>query len=236
MPCWTAWGMSYMQLTDGGYVHFTPGTGSTHAQPSNDSDEQAPLSRGAVLSKLTKYIEDPEHCKKEIPFEDQLKVFLWMDSNVPFFSHYRQVPPATLSDAVRKDLKDVHSRRCASCHDPGKTMPDERSGLNAHHIARHVGGPAGQWGVAFSGMRVKHLNLSNPSHSAALQAPLAVGAGGWGLCGGEGPAVFKDKSDVDYRKILSALEQGVQRKSGIFVQGVKELLEEREAQAQSTIP
>jgi hypothetical protein len=225
--------MSYMQLTDGGYVHFTPGTGSTHAQPSNDSDEQAPLSRGSLLSKLTKHVQGSGPCRKDIPFEDQLKVFLWIDSNVPFFSHYRQVPPATLSDAARKDLKGVHDRRCASCHDPGKTMPDELSGLNQHHIARHVGGPAGQWGVAFSGMRVKHLNLSNPSHSAALQAPLAVTAGGWGLCGGEGSAVFKDKSDPDYLKIFSALDEGTQRKHGIFVQGVKELLEEREAQVRS---
>lgn len=226
----TAYNMSYMQLTDGGYVHFTPGTGTTHAQPSNDSDEQAPLSRGTVLSKLTQYIQDPGPCKKKIPFEDQLKVFLWMDSNVPFFSHYRQVPPAMLSDVARQDLKEVHSRRCANCHDPGITMPDEKSGLNEHHIARHVGGPAGQWGVAFSGMRVRHLNLSNPSHSVALQAPLAVAAGGWGLCGGEGTVVFKDKNDPDYRKILSALEQGIQRKSGIFIQGVKELLEKRKTQ------
>lgn len=231
----TAYNMSYMQLTDGGYVHFTPGTGSTHAQPSNDSDGQAPLSRGSLLSKLTKHVSGFGPCKKEIPFEDQLKVFLWIDSNVPFFSHYRQVPPSALSDSARHDLKEVHDRRCAGCHDPRKVMPDERSGLNQHHIARHVGGPAGQWGVALSGMRVRHLNLSNPSHSAALQAPLAVAAGGWGLCGGEDAAVFKDKIDVDYRKILSALEQGVQRRNGILIQGVKELLEERDAQAGTSL-
>ncbi len=225
----TAYNMSYMQLTDGNYVHFTPGTGSTHAQPTNDYDRQAPLSRGTVLSKLTKHIQDPGHCSKTIiPFEDQLKVFLWIDSNVPFFSHYRQVPPAALSTEARKDLADVHTRRCAACHDPKKTMPDEKSGLNQHHIARHVGGPAGQWGVADSGMRVRHLNLSNPSHSAALQAPLAAAAGGWGLCGGDGAAVFKDKSDEDYLRILSSLEQGVEHKNGILIQGVKELLAEKQ--------
>ena len=36
--------MSYMELTDKMLVHYTPGTGRTHAQPTNDCDEQAPLS------------------------------------------------------------------------------------------------------------------------------------------------------------------------------------------------
>jgi len=228
----TAYNMSYMQLTDGGYVHFTPGTGNTHAQPTNDCDEQAPLSRGSLLSKLTKYIMDPRHCEKEIPFEDRLKVFLWIDSNVPFFSHYRQVPPAGLSKHARGGLADVHRRRCASCHNPGRFMPDEKSGLNEHHIARHVGGPAGQWGVARSGMRVRHLNLSNPSHSAALQAPLAKAAGGWGLCKGkDGASVFSDKNDPDYKKALAALRDGVAHRSGITAKGVKALLRERRAAA-----
>ena len=222
----TAYNMSYMQLTDGQYVHFTPGTGSTHAQPSNDCDEQAPLSRGSVLSKLTKYIENPEHCKKKIPFDDQLRVFLWIDSNVPYFSHYRQVPDTRLSGKAIHTLKDVHRRRCATCHDPRKSMPDEKSGLNQHHIARHVGGLAGQWGVADSGMRVRHLNLSNPSHSAALQAPLAKSAGGWGMCTKDGKPVFADKNDLDYKLILQSLRQTETRK-GIQYKGIKQLLEER---------
>ena len=218
----TAYNMSYMQLTDGMYVHFTPGTGHTHAQPTNDCDEQAPLSRGSVLSRLTPFLMDPEHSKHDIPFEDRLKVFLWIDSNVPFFSHYRQVPPSYLKPVARKTLGDVYRRRCASCHDayPG---PDAESGLNEHHIRRHVGGLAGQWGIAPSGMRVRHLNLSNPSHSAALQAPLARTAGGWELCKG-GP-VFRDKNDPDYRKAFSALENGVTHRSGIATMGVKALLE-----------
>ena len=220
----TAYNMSYMQLTDGQYVHFQPGTGSTHAQPTNDCDEQAPLSRGSVLSKITKRIQDPKHSKKKIPFEDQLKVFLWIDSNVPFYSHYRQVPPSQLNGDAINSLKDVHKRRCASCHKPGEFMPDEKSGLNRHHIARHVGGLAGQWNVADSGMRVRHVNLTNPSHSAALLAPLDKKAGGWGLCTTEGQSVLKDKNDADYVKMLQALKTGVIRREGITVTGIKELL------------
>jgi hypothetical protein len=224
----TAYNMSYMQLTDGRYVHFTPGTGATHGQPSNDSDEQAPLSRGSVLSKITKYLQDAKHTEKVIPFEDQLKVFLWIDSNVPYFSHYRQAPPSKLSGAAVGTLKEVHQRRCAKCHDPGKFMPDERSGLNELHIARHRGGPAGQWGVATSGMRVRHINLTNPSHSAALLAPLSKKGGGWGLCQGEGDPIFRDKNDGDYRKCLDTLKNGVERldENSILAKGIKQLLEE----------
>jgi mono/diheme cytochrome c family protein len=224
----TAYNMSYMQLTDGMYVHFTPGTGSTHSQPTNDYDEQAPLSRGSVLSKLTKYIQDEKHSKNKIPFEDQLKVFLWIDSNVPFFSHYRQEPPAILSDTARSTLVTVHANRCASCHNPDKIMPDEKSGLRIDHIWRHhPSEPVGQWGVAESGMRVRHVNLSNPSHSAVLQAPLAVEAGGWGLCGSKQNPVFKDKNDGDYKLMLDSIQNGVVERTGIMTKGIKELLEEK---------
>ncbi len=222
-----AYNMSYMQLTDGMYVHFTPGTGHTHAQPSNDSDEQSPLSRGTVLSRLTKYIEDPEHCKKKIPFADRLKIYLWIDTNVPFYSHYRQRPPRGLHAQGVDALSKLHGRRCASCHDPRKFMPDEKSGLNVFHIRRHVGGPAGQWGIANSGMRVRHINLSNPSHSAALMAPLAEEAGGWGLCQADGKPVFEDRQDVDYVKMLNVLETEVKDFEGVEVKGVKQLLAEK---------
>ena len=228
----TAYNMSYMQLTDGGHVHFQPGTGSTHAQPTNDSDEQAPLSRGSVISKLTKYIEDAEHCGKSISFDEQLRVFLWVDSNVPFFSHYRQVPPASLNKTAINSLRTVYARRCASCHN--QSMPDTASGLNAHHIARHVGGPAGQWGISNSGMRVRHINLSNPSHSASALAPLAKDAGGWGLCGDSIEPVFKNKDDADYKKILSSIKDGIQLRKGIEVKGIKKLLQEEIAKKQST--
>jgi hypothetical protein len=221
-----AYNMSYMQLTDGMYVHFTPGTGRTHAQPSNDYDLQAPLSRGTVLSRLTAYFLDPEHCKQQIPFADRLKVFLWIDSNVPFYSHYRQVPPLALKADARKELRGVYERRCARCHDAWD-RPDARSGLSQHHIARHVGGQAGQWGIARSGMRVRHLNLSHPAHSAALQAPLAKQAGGWGICQGKDGPIFCDGQDADYQEMLGALQNGVVSKTGILVQGVKELLHER---------
>jgi hypothetical protein len=149
-------------------------------------------------------------------------VFLWIDTNVPFYGHCRQKSPTVLEEQARKDLADVHRRRCAGCH--GNDNPDTRSGLSEAHSQVHV--PAsrpGQWGIARSGMRVRHLNLSNPQHSAALQAPLAQSAGGWGLCkNGDGKPVFAGIDDPDYQKILSSLKCVQHR----VEPGVKDLLAE----------
>ena len=58
-------------------------------------------------------------------------------------------------------------------------------------------------------MRVRHINLSNPEHSAALQAPLAQSEGGWELCKEAGcKPVFASKEDPDYQKILAMCTQG----------------------------
>jgi len=220
----TVYNMSYMELTDRSLVHFAPGTGSTHAQPTNDCDEQAPLSRGSLLSKLTKYIQDPKHYKKQMSFEEQLAIFLWIDSNVPFYGHCRQRSPTLLAEAARGELRAVHGKRCASCH--RNDSPDTKSGLNEHHTTTHVGTyRPGQWGVAPSGMRVRHLNLSHPEDSGALQAPLAKSAGGWGLCKGEDDKpVFSDSNDQDYQRMLFALRRVERRDEP----GMKELLEKRQ--------
>lgn len=81
--------------------------------------------------------------------------------------------------------------------------------------------------IAPSGMRVRHLNLTHPSHSAALLAPLAKDAGGWGLCAGNGQPVFRDNNDEDYQKLLKALATGVTRQEGIQTSGIKQLLRDR---------
>ena len=76
--------------------------------------------------------------------------------------------------------------------------------------------------MARSGMRVRHLNLSHPEHSAALQAPLAEHAGGWGLClEDDGTPVFDSTNDPDYWRIRAALSRVECRNEP----GVKELIE-----------
>jgi cytochrome c5 len=229
----SAYSMSYMELTDKMLVHFTPGTGSTHAQPSNDSDGQAPLSRGSVISKLTKYVQDAEHSGENIPFEDQLKIFLWVDSNVPFYSHYRQKSSVDLRENNAKGrLREVWQKSCASCHDK-QDLPDMLSGLNEHHVRTHaVENKPGEWGPAPSGMRPRHLNFTNIEHSAALRAPLAKSAGGWGLCSKDGKDVFKDKNDAGYKAIVDIMKsvgnRAEKNKGEVDYKSIVDLIKEKD--------
>ena len=78
-------------------------------------------------------------------------------------------------------------------------------------------------------MRVRHLNLTHPEHSHALQAPLAESAGGLGWCAGkDGKPVFAWKDDPDCKRILKALTEAVVVRDQ---PGVKELLRQRKAHA-----
>ncbi len=217
----TVFNMSYMELVDKGLVHFAPGRGRTYMQLNSDYDEQAPLSRGSHLSELTRYIDDPKHAETRLTAEERRRVFLWIDSNIPFYGHYDQNSPTVLSNEARANLKAVYDRRCASCHDE-PNRPDTPSFLDYYSIHVHTGPRPGQWGIAESAMRVRHLNLSHPERSAALQAPLEKDAGGWGLCGGkDAKPIFRDTTDADYRQILEALKSGVVRRDE---PGVAELL------------
>jgi hypothetical protein len=217
----TVFNMSYMELVDKALVHFVPGAGHTHAQPTVDYDQQAPLSRGALLSQLTKFIEDPGHSEKTMPWEDRYRIYCWIDANVPFYSHYSQMSPTILAEPARQELQGIYKRRCATCHDQ-RPRRDASTWLSPAHIWVHTGPPPGQWGISESGMRVRHLNLTHPAHSLALRAPLSASAGGLQLCvQRDGRPVFADRQDADYGAALRALSEGVVRREQ---PGVRDLL------------
>ena len=219
----TIFNLSYLELAEKRLVHFTHGKGRTYMQLNLDYDGQAPLSRGSMLSKLTRYVEDPKHIKTTLSWDEKLRVFLWIDSNIPYYGHYDQYCPTVLSEPAIQSLKDVYQRRCAGCHNRAG-QPDTPAYLDPSSIAVHTGPSPGQWNIAESGLRVRHLNLTHPELSAALRAPLAKEAGGWGLCQKDGAPVFADAKDADYGKMRQALETGVQRKSGLSAQSVSELV------------
>jgi hypothetical protein len=69
------------------------------------------------------------------------------------------------------------------------------------------------WDIKYGDPRLRfsrHIlyNLSRPERSLQILAPLAVEAGGLGICkGADGSAVFKDTGDSDYRVLLAAIEE-----------------------------
>ena len=102
----------------------------------------------------------------------------WIDTNGVYYDRYETYYPNRdiFTGAVEKELHDVYSRRCATCHsgDDGGRFSNWWRSLNQHDVRQ----------------------------SRMLQAPLARAAGGWQRCQ---PSVFADQSDPDYERLLATL-------------------------------
>ena len=155
------------------------------------------------VAKITPRLGNPKHSGTDIPWQDRYRVYCWIDANIPFYSHYKQMSPTILNENARKELRGVCTRRCAVCHDR-RPRADAIAWLSPHSIWVHAAPSPEQWGITESGMRVRHLNLTHPPRSLALQAPLAKSADGPQLCvGKDGKPVFHDKNDADYATSLA---------------------------------
>jgi hypothetical protein len=135
-----------------------------------------PYTYGSKVSTLTKLLEAGHHDVKLSDAEWQV-LFHWMDANAVYYDRYQSAygDRHIFGTGVRREMENVHGRRCASCHggDDGR---------------------GGSWWLS--------INRRDPKLSRALLAPLARAAGGWERC--EGP-VFVTTEDPDYRKLLAAL-------------------------------
>lgn len=102
----------------------------------------------------------------------------WIDTNGVYYDRYETYYPNRdiFTGAVEKELHDVYSRSCATCHsgDDGGRFSNWWRSLNQHDVRQ----------------------------SRMLQAPLARAAGGWQRCQ---PSVFADQSDPDYERPLATL-------------------------------
>jgi hypothetical protein len=140
-----------------------------------------PRTIGSSASRLMGYLDGSHHGVKLSPLEHK-KVRLWIESSATYPGTYAALGcgmyPVQLS---HQSL----GGRCASCHD---APPD------APHAAPKF--PS----FAFESF----FNLSQPEKSLVLRAPLAAEAGGLGLCGN---AVFVNRDDPDYQRILTAIRE-----------------------------
>ncbi len=178
---------SYDQILEKELIDFTPRFRQA------DHDNEAPLTRYSMVSRLNRYLDDPDHSGSEVPFEDKLRVNIWINSNAPYYGanltlradRSRNVWTALQQEEA--ELKALYKKRCTSCH-----TADFQEQQLARKPKRWV---MDTW---------SHENLTHPGWSAMLQAPLAEAAGGWGLCGKENP-VFEDKQDPVYVRMLELL-------------------------------
>jgi hypothetical protein len=216
--------VSYDNLVDRELVDFANAFAIDH-------DENTPLTLGAIVSPLREFIETEHAGCPPLPREDRYRVYAWIDANVPYYSTYvstraktpggrdgwdtgeeRQKRSGWMVDHVAR----VFDRRCMSCHQrtvhnqglwsSPKIIVSSRHwthrGVTAHGFPVWVPLTA-KYGPEF------RINLTRPSHSLMLNAPLAKEAGGLGYCTLEdGSPVFDDTADIDYRRLLGAIETG----------------------------
>ncbi len=92
--------------------------------------------------------------------DEQRRIFLWIDLNIPYYGTSEAVYPnlqgcrRILPAELNKTLAAVAQRRCAECHDGGKSIP-----------------------------RKVWVRIENPHLNSFLVAPLAKSAGGSEACG-----------------------------------------------------
>lgn len=161
-----------------------------------------PLEAGFRASRLGDYM-TREHCGKEMSRADRERVALWVDANIPYYATYANSRPETAGkrdlfqcEAFQRDFFEVYERRCASCHQ------------EFHHNDTPSGpaNPTTVWNGRFA-----WVNFTHPENSAVLTAhlPKPAGRGISTLAEGKPETfLFRDESDADYQKLLSAIRAG----------------------------
>ena len=172
------------------------------------NSNQPPRSVGSGASRIFDMIDGSHYGVKASDRQKKL-LRLWIDSGAVYAGTYAALGSGMLGGHVENKLvnsgtnwpevragSQVIRNRCMSCHTGGKKLPLHLSGGGRGRFSRHV-----------------VFNLSRPSKSLVLLAPLSKDAGGFGLCrekSGKAAEVFKDKQDPGYQKLLAMCRRGHQ--------------------------
>ncbi len=188
----------------------------------NGLGNQPPRSIGSAASPLLSRLSGGHKDVKASP-EEWRTVWLWIESAAPYGGSYAALRNSAdqgyYGNAGHKffgECQDVFARRCCECHK--NTAESNINGLPFNWSVRmdkerHLAGrptsnyernivtndPARLYDTAAL------VNYTQPECSSVLLAPLAKEAGGYGRCG---RAVFADKNDPDYSKMLVSIQSG----------------------------
>jgi mono/diheme cytochrome c family protein len=188
----------------------------------NGLGNQPPRTIGSAASPLLSRLSGGHKNVKASPSEWRT-VWLWIEAAAPFGGSYAALRNTEeqnyyghAGNKLFGECRDVFKRRCFECHKNtaernvsgfpfnwGLRRDKERK-LAGHPTGSHErivlpNDPARLYDAALL------ANYTQPDCSALLLAPLAKEAGGYGRCG---KAVFTDKSDPDYKKLLASIESG----------------------------
>jgi len=179
-----------------------------------------PRALGSSNSKLLRYLDGTHYGVKAAP-QQKLALRLWIESGAAYPGTYAALGCGMIGNYIEnqqvntgaqwpatKQAHEAIQRRCASCHnDPTRILPldlaDERG--------------VSFWMPSMDDPRLntsRHLlwNVSRPDKSIMLLGPLALGAGGWGVCKDprtKSPVtVFANTNDPDYQALLALATAG----------------------------
>ena len=166
---------------------------STHNGQEENIREIAPGRWGAKASLLAKVVDSGHPDKNGKPridmsHSEKARIYAWLDLNCPYYgtsdSNYMELRGCRrqLPENFTATIKDIASRRCVSCHKDARKTKDWVFKLKDNFFIR----------------------IDNPQLNNFLKAPLAEKAGGTQKCG---QAVFKDKNDPDYAKIMDGFNK-----------------------------
>ena len=183
-----------------------------------------PRAIGSPASPLMKRL-DGDHYKARLSAHEKKMVRLWIDTGAAYPGTYAALGSGMLghySDNQRLSRQDSNwpvtaaaraavKRRCASCHKGERRLPDSPSDnkgmvgwTERRELVQRRDFPILRYN--------RHIlyNLSRPTKSMLLLAPLAREAGGYAApepAKGQCPVVFKTTADADYQTLLGAVTQ-----------------------------
>jgi len=125
----------------------------------DDAKITPPLAFGSHKSRLIDVLGTTHQERVKPSEEDRLRLVMWIDANGPYDAEFinkrAQVQPYNLATdaALQQVITEVHTRRCAACHQPADVS------------------------------RLDWVDIRQPARSLFLLAPLSKAAGGTDKCG-----------------------------------------------------
>ena len=187
------------------------------ADGQNGLGNRPPRTIGTSASPLMQKI-DGSHHNVKLSEKEWRTVWMWIESAAPYAGTYAALrAPEQLNrhdtgigTAYRKSTS-VIGKRCNACHtkESGRKLfltikREDKRGIT-RPMAPHERKVIENDPLAYYSPFIL-MNFTNPERSPILLAPLAKKAGGWGSCG----AVFSDKTDPAYQRILANIREGKQ--------------------------
>jgi hypothetical protein len=165
------------------------------------------MKTGSQVSKLTKMLESGHHDIK-LSADEYERIFVWIDANIPYYSTWDMTRPYMTGG---RDLMVL----------PRGVTDAEFAGWKKVVVAFLK--------AKKQKLTSASINFSHPELSRILMRNLAKRAGGWEK--DEGKAIFKSKDDLEYKKLLEALQvagRAVKQYPRIDMPGAKPIPQKRD--------